>query len=194
MAENEAWNRAPEGEQPPPAPGSDRAEPQTGPGRWLLFDWGGTLMRVFPEYSGPMAAWPRVEALPGAAGALAALRERWSLALATNAADSGEVEIRQALRRAGLDGYLERIFCYRQTGYMKPDPGFFRHILQALDLPPQQVVMVGDDYEVDVLGAVRSGLRAVWLNERSDRVEESTMVRTVHSLHELPQALAGFEN
>jgi putative hydrolase of the HAD superfamily len=34
--------------------------------RCLLFDWGDTLMRVFPEYVGPMAAWPKVEAMPHA--------------------------------------------------------------------------------------------------------------------------------
>ncbi len=187
------WNRAPEGEQPSPAPAPGGAEPAQAPGRWLLFDWGGTLMRVFPEYSGPMAAWPRVEALPGAVETLAALRGRWSLALATNAADSGEEEIRQALRRAGLDGYLERIYGYRKTGYMKPAPGFFSYILQDLGISPQQAVMVGDDYEVDVRGAVRSGLRAVWLNVRSSPEEASIMVRTISSLPELPGALADFE-
>jgi len=33
--------------------------------RALIFDWGDTVMRVFPEFSGPMAHWPRVEAVHG---------------------------------------------------------------------------------------------------------------------------------
>ena len=32
--------------------------------RCVLFDWGDTLMRDFPEFSGPMASWSHVEALP----------------------------------------------------------------------------------------------------------------------------------
>ena len=33
--------------------------------RCLLLDWGDTVMRVFPEYEGPMLTWPRVEAVEG---------------------------------------------------------------------------------------------------------------------------------
>lgn len=32
--------------------------------RCVLLDWGDTLMRDFPEFSGPMAAWHHVEAVP----------------------------------------------------------------------------------------------------------------------------------
>ncbi len=42
-------------------------------GRAILFDWGDTLMRVFPEYDGPMYAWPRVEAVEGTAEKTAAM-------------------------------------------------------------------------------------------------------------------------
>ena len=31
----------------------------------ILFDWGDTLMRVFPEFEGPMFTWPRVEVVSG---------------------------------------------------------------------------------------------------------------------------------
>ena len=58
--------------------------------RCVLFDWGNTLMRDFPEARGPMADWPRVETLPGVEEVLRQLRPRWTLALATNAVASDE--------------------------------------------------------------------------------------------------------
>ena len=133
----------------------------------ILFDWGGTLMRDFPEYSGPMKDWPRVEAVPGAAGLLKRLHEDWILCLATNAADSDEADIRAALRRVDLERWLDRVYCFKTIGFRKPSSEFFHFILKDLGLPPERVIMVGDDYVADVLGAQQAGLRAVWFNRES---------------------------
>ena len=62
--------------------------------RAIVFDWGDTLMRDF-GLPGPMALWPRVEVLPGAAAALEVLHERYRLAVASNAGESGADLIRQ---------------------------------------------------------------------------------------------------
>ncbi len=124
-------------------------------------------MRVFPEYSGPMKDWPQVETIPGAAGMLDALRKDWLLCLATNAADSDEAEIRAALRRVDLERRLDKVYCFKTIGYKKPSPEFFGKILKDLDLPAEKVIMVGDDYVADVLGAQNAGLRAVWFNQPS---------------------------
>lgn len=58
--------------------------------RCLLFDWGDTLMRDFPQFSGSMATWPKVEMVDGADEVLQLLGTSWQLALATNAVDSTE--------------------------------------------------------------------------------------------------------
>ena len=80
----------------------------------ILFDWGDTLMRDFREFSGPMASWPEVRALPGAGEVLSALRPHWRLALATNAADSSEAEIRDALERVDLSPLIDKVYCFRR--------------------------------------------------------------------------------
>src|SRR5687767_9344160 len=98
--------------------------------RCLLFDWGDSLMLNFPELPGPMATWPRVEAVPFAKETLAGLRAKWTLALATNAADSKEAEIWSALERVGLDDLLDKVYCYRVIGYKKPSLEYFDYILK----------------------------------------------------------------
>ena len=40
----------------------------------------------------------------------------------------------------------------------KPAPGFFEAALASMDCPPKHAVMVGDDAEADVAGALRAGL------------------------------------
>jgi HAD superfamily hydrolase (TIGR01458 family) len=41
----------------------------------------------------------------------------------------------------------------------KPAPEFFQAAVNSLDLPPHDVVMVGDDAEMDISGALAAGLR-----------------------------------
>jgi putative hydrolase of the HAD superfamily len=156
----------------------------------ILFDWGGTLMRELPKYQGPMCLWPRVEAMPGAQEVLAALHPDWQLAVATNAVASDERQIWLALERAGLATYLSRVFCFRSIGHKKPSLAFYRSCLQDLKLPPERVVMVGDDFDADVLGATDAGLFAIWLNERTEEAREGERYRTVHAPRDLQDVLA----
>ena len=155
----------------------------------VLFDWGDTLMRVYPQYAGPMAGWPQVEALPYAREALEALHPNWLLALATNAADSDETEIREALARVELDTWIDRVYGFRRIGHRKPTPAFFEWILEDLDLPPSRAIMVGDDLDSDIIGALANGLGAVWNNEYNAAVRNDVRLRKIHSLKELPGAI-----
>jgi putative hydrolase of the HAD superfamily len=159
----------------------------------VLFDWGDTLMRDLAEYNGPMKDWPRVEAVPAAADTLAALHSDWTLAVATNAADSEEPDIRAALRRLDLDRWIDRIYCFRNIGHRKPSSEFFDHIIKDLALSPERIVMVGDNYEVDVLGALHSGLYAIWFNEFSTEGRVNRRCRTVHTLADIPALLNDLE-
>jgi HAD superfamily hydrolase (TIGR01458 family) len=43
----------------------------------------------------------------------------------------------------------------------KPDPAFYRTAVEALQVPAEQVVMIGDDIRTDVEGAQRAGLGGV---------------------------------
>lgn len=156
--------------------------------RCLLFDWGDTLMRVL-EYSGPMASWPRVEAVPHVVEVLTELHPQWQTALATNAEDSDQAKIRAALGRVGLDALLDKVYGFRTIGHRKPAPRFYEHIADDLGLDGTRLVMVGDDFEADVLGANQAGLYAIWFNERSREELTGRWYRTIHDFRQLPAAL-----
>jgi len=159
------------------------------PGRCLLLDWGDTVMRVLPGYRGSMAHWPRVEAVEGVSDALTRLRGEWTIALATNAADSREDEIRSALQRAGLESFFDRIFCYRAIGHRKSEPEYFERVLAELEIAPRDAMVVGDDLDADGFAANRSGIRAIWYCADGSEERTDAMYRTIHSLRELPDAL-----
>ena len=157
--------------------------------RCLLFDWGDTVMRVFPEYEGPMSAWPRVEAVGGIRETLTALRPDWTTVLATNAADSEEWEIWSALERVELKKLIDRVYCYRGVGHRKSEPAYLEYVLADLGIVANDAVMVGDDFEADVVSANRAGVRAIWFHEDGAEGRTGALHRTIHDLHELPEAL-----
>ena len=132
--------------------------------RHILFDWGDTLMRDLPGQIGPMANWPKVEAMPGAEQALQVLSTHYVCHLATNAKDSDAAEIRRALARVGLDTHLSEIFCFKQLQVEKPASAYFQQIVKKLNCSPEQILMVGDNLQKDIIGALEAGLDACWLN------------------------------
>ncbi len=54
----------------------------------------------------------------------------------------------------------------------KPSPAFFRAACAELGCPPGEVVMVGDDVEADVLGALDAGLQALLVCTGKHRPED----------------------
>lgn len=157
----------------------------------VVFDWGNTLMRVFLEYEGPMAYWPRVEAMPGVTQALAELHARYRLILATNAPDSDARLVRSALRRVGLEKYLTGVFSANELEARKPDPGFYHAVMRETGCGASEAVMVGDDYQNDITAAKQAGLWTVWYNPtaapspRSDRLHDVE----IRTMAELPATL-----
>ncbi|KAB2889960.1 MAG: HAD family hydrolase [Desulfobulbaceae bacterium] len=150
----------------------------------VLFDWGDTLMVDYPQYSGKMRDWPEVAALPGAHEALAHLCRRSILHVASGAGDSTADDIRLALSRVGLDRFITGIFCRQNTGFAKPDPRFFRAILENLRVTAGAVTMVGDSLEKDILPCHRLGIRTVLLSGGEPPPLPSG-VGCIRSLHEL---------
>lgn len=157
----------------------------------VVFDWGDTLMTTFPEYDGAMVDWPRVAAEPGAAEALEALSRRYRLLVGTNAANSSAAQVAAALQRAGLDGFIERVFTVHELGSRKPELGFYRALEEQTGLAAHQLVMAGDDFSVDMVGAWQAGWHTLWYN-RTGRAAPGLQPlheREVTHLSALPAAL-----
>jgi len=158
----------------------------------IAFDWGGTLMEDPGTWSGPMAHWPRVAAVPHAAEVLAALAAaRYRLVVATNADESDAALVLAALARVGLHEHISAVFSSADLGVQKPGRRFYDAMVARLAVRPEETIMVGDSYANDVAGAAAAGLRAVWLNrQRQPRPRpQAAADAEVRSLAELPAAI-----
>lgn len=95
------------------------------------------------------------------------------------------------LDRIGLAHYFERSLRAREVGALKPDPLLFHKVIEGTGLQPQQVVYVGDDPALDVVGARAAGMLPVWINREQQQwsAEFGPTVHTVRTLDELATLL-----
>lgn len=161
--------------------------------RVLIFDWGGTLMRELPGLRGPMANRPPLELVPGVADALEQLGERLVCCVATNARTSGAALVGVALSRAGVRHHFKHIFASRDMGVEKPAPGFFDKVLQTVGAEPQECVMVGDDYRIDIVGAKNAGMLTIWFSEAGQEAQAPCADAVINSMMDLVPAVKALE-
>jgi putative hydrolase of the HAD superfamily len=72
----------------------------------------------------------------------------------------------------------------------KPEPAIFHAAATAAGAAPHEVLHVGDDASLDVLGALGCGMQTVWVN-REDHLwpHAEQPHETVNNLHELTELL-----
>jgi len=157
--------------------------------RGAVWDWGDTLMRNIPGQEGPMADWPRVEAMPGVKEVLEALSALEVQCVATNAASSDGPKVAAALSRVGLQSFFERVFTSKDLGTKKPDTRFFETVARELGIPPSDLVSIGDKLHNDILPAKAAGMTTVYVNADPEPAAEGNADRIVGSLEELAELL-----
>ncbi len=91
---------------------------------------------------------------------LEALRPDYRLGLLSNGSRLPEV--------VGLGGFFEAVVFAQDHSVAKPDRGIFAVAEKLLGVAPGSVVLVEDHPLNDVVGAKRSGWRAVWIDRRGD--------------------------
>jgi putative hydrolase of the HAD superfamily len=102
----------------------------------------------------------RVELYDDVLPALETLKNQYRLFTASN----GNADLTQI----GLAHYFERSVAAREVGALKPDPLIFQKAIEGTDLSAQEVIYVGDDPLLDVVGSRSAGMHPVWM----DRVGE----------------------
>ena len=158
--------------------------------RWVLFDWGGTLMSEEGPADVPMALWPEVRAMEGAAETLAMLAANFRIGIATNASVSTRNMIEAALGRVGLRDWVADVFCYSDIGARKDEDAFWRAVLDRTGAEAAQLVMVGDSLEQDVVAPRSFGIAALWFNEGGRQPADPRGAPAIERLADAPPAVA----
>lgn len=72
------------------------------------------------------------------------------------------------LERSGLGQWMDGIFLSERLGAEKPSPQFFRQVFAALpDIPPSDMLIVGDSLTSDMQGGLNASVPTCWYNPQS---------------------------
>lgn len=99
------------------------------------------------------------ECIAEAQPVLEALSARYPMMLVSNF--YGNID--SVLREYGIRHYFKGIIESAVVGVRKPSPTLFRLGVDALELPAEQVLVVGDSLKKDILPAESLGCKTLWL-------------------------------
>ncbi len=85
------------------------------------------------------------------------------------------------------------IFCSSLLGFDKPDVNFFRNIQTHVGKPASELMMVGDDFELDYVGARSAGWRSIWINRKKESNVNRPMDRSEEEIRLLTDIFANGE-
>lgn len=67
------------------------------------------------------------------------------------------------LQYLGVEKYFDFSFCSESTNYLKPHPAPFQELSQRLEIPPHDILYVGNSYSKDIVGAHEVGMMTAWI-------------------------------
>lgn len=111
---------------------------------------------------------------------LSYLKSKYRLHILTN----GFKEIQhKKLSGAKIDQFFSCVINAEEVGVKKPHPEIFIAALQMAKVKPECALMIGDDLEADVYGALNAGIQAIHFN--IEQLETDTSCSSITCLSEL---------
>lgn len=104
---------------------------------------------------------------------------------ALNIITNGFQEVQQKkIEVASLIGYFDKIFTSEMVKANKPGREIFEYAIKSSNAPKRSSLMIGDDWETDVTGALNFGIDAVYINKHSGRLQyQKQMEKTKNTIY-----------
>ncbi len=127
----------------------------------------------------------RVALFPDAENILQYLAPKFQLNLITN----GFSEVQAVkLKSSGLGKYFQVIVTSEEAGHKKPDERIFNYAFEKSGAKPAESIMIGDDPDVDILGAKNVGMDQV-LFDPDNKFLQNGCTYYINNLIELKKIL-----
>lgn len=68
------------------------------------------------------------------------------------------------IQKLHLEDYIDYLVTSEEVGVEKPDTLMFESALEKLGCSANEALMIGDNWEKDILGATAMGIRSIWIN------------------------------
>ena len=93
------------------------------------------------------------------------------------------------LKESGLTPYFKTVICSEEIGKNKPSPEIFHYAMKQANANAKDSVMIGDDFEADVIGALNAGMHAIHYLPNASQLGSQEDSCTISNLNQLPALL-----
>jgi putative hydrolase of the HAD superfamily len=100
-----------------------------------------------------------------------------------------ESDLDKILPKISLQGFFDILVAADTIGKRKPDVDIFLYAVRKLAVSPSETVFVGDEYEIDYLGAEKAGLIPILFEEKR-RKKGISLPRKVNAISSLSELLS----
>lgn len=145
-----------------------------------------SLAQPLSDAYGAVRGETGIRPFDGAIELLQDLKLHYTLGLLTNGPSDMQWEKIRSLR---IETTFDAIVVAGDVGIYKPDVRVFRILLDRLDVTADSTLFVGDNYEMDIVGADAAGMKTAWIRTNGARptgdvlpdveVAEATVLREV---------------
>ena len=91
------------------------------------------------------------------------------------------------MENSGLTKYFDKVITSEAAGVKKPNPIIFEYALAMAKATSAESIMIGDNWEADIMGAKDAGLDVIFCNYNAQPVSEN--IKSVTNLIELKRYL-----
>lgn len=120
----------------------------------------------------------------GAFDILDYLKPKYQLHIITNGFEEAQ---QRKMDNALIAPYFNTVTNSEMAGVKKPNPFIFNYALEAAEAEAHESIMIGDNLEADVQGAINAGYDAIFFNNREEPSDAT--VKEVKTLNEIKNYL-----
>lgn len=113
------------------------------------------------------------------------LKGKYQLHVITNGFNESQAK---KMNSSGLTEFFDLVVTSETTGHKKPDARIFHFTVEALKTSHQECLMIGDNPNSDILGAINAGIDQVYFNPEGKQIDLNPTY-TISHLKELESFL-----
>ena len=125
--------------------------------------------------------------VPGAMELITHLKKDYKIGIVTN--NLTEEQLRK-IRFLKIDHLIDVMVTSEDAGFTKPNPAIFNMLLEKLNVMPEEAIMIGDHWRVDIEGASRLGIKCIWINVYGEDCPDKHLAVEVDSIFDTQRIIS----
>ena len=110
---------------------------------------------------------------------LESLKSKYKIAIISNGDGKWQ---RKKIEYTGLNKYFSDVVISSEAGYSNPEKEIFNIACKMVNLKPENCIMIGDKFKVDIEGALNVGMQAIWVNRKKEKLNYRFQIKELSEI------------